>query len=146
MKVLRYLAGLVALVGLLTPSVASAQTYTLAPVAKQQFFDSNGDPVPGGKLCTYLAGTTTAATTYLDTAGTQNTNPIMLNAAGRPTNGGNEVGIYLASGSTYKFVLMTAGTDNTCLTGTTVWTQDGVPSVPASSSSVDIPSASPARR
>lgn len=141
MRGLRYLTGLLALVALLAPRAADAQTYTLAPVAKQQFFDSNGDPVPGGKLCTYLAGTTTAATTYLDTAGTQNTNPIMLNAAGRPTNGGNEVGIYLAAGSTYKFVLMTAGTDTTCATGTTVWTQDGVASVPASSSSVDIASA-----
>ncbi len=142
MRGLRYLTGLLALVALLAPRAADAQTtYTLAPTAKQQFFDSNGDPVPGGKLCTYLAGTTTAATTYLDTAGTQNTNPIMLNAAGRPTNGGNEVGIYLAAGSTYKFVLMTAGTDTTCATGTTVWTQDGVGSVPASSSSVDIASA-----
>src|SRR5438045_6823597 len=140
MRVSRYLLALVLLLTL-APIAAQAQTYTLAPIAKQQFLDSNADPVPGGKLCTYLSGTTTAASTYSDTAGTLNTNPIILSAAGRPTNGGVEVGIYLAAGSSYKFVLLTAGTDSTCATGTTVWSQDGIGAVPASGSSVDISSA-----
>lgn len=140
MRVSRYLLALVTLLTL-APIAAQAQTYTLAPIAKQQFLDSNADPVPGGKLCTYLSGTTTAASTYSDTAGTLNTNPIILSAAGRPTNGGVEVGIYLAAGSSYKFVLLTAGTDSTCATGTTVWSQDGIGAVPASGSSVDISSA-----
>jgi hypothetical protein len=141
MKVSRYLLALFASLLMLAPCAADAQTYTLSPVAKQSFTDSNGDPIPGGKICTFLSGTTTPATTYTDTAGTPNTNPIILSAAGRPTNGGVEVGIYLAAGSSYKFVLLTAGTDSTCATGSTVWTQDAIPSVPSSGSSVDIPSA-----
>jgi hypothetical protein len=31
----------------------------LAPVARQRFFDANGDPLVGGKLYSYQAGTTT---------------------------------------------------------------------------------------
>lgn len=57
---------------------------TLAPVTKQQFFDSNGDPLSGGKIYTYLAGTTTPQATYTDQGGgTPNANPVILDSAGR---------------------------------------------------------------
>lgn len=75
-------------------------TYTLAPDAYQQFFDDNGDPLSGGKLYTYASGLATPAVTYLDSAGTQNTNPITLDAGGRAV-------IYLAPTS-YKFILTDA--------------------------------------
>jgi len=50
----------------------------------RQFFDSNGDPLSGGKLYTYEAGTTTNKSTYQDDSGASaHTNPIILDSAGR---------------------------------------------------------------
>jgi hypothetical protein len=69
-----------------------------------QFFDNNGNILSGGKLWTYTAGTTTPQATYTDSSGgTPNTNPIILNAAGRTTQA-----IWLTEGVSYKFVLMTS--------------------------------------
>lgn len=54
----------------------------LAPL-KQQFFDSNGVPLAGGKLYSYAAGTSTPLATYTDyNAGTENDNPIILDSSG----------------------------------------------------------------
>ena len=50
-----------------------------------QFFDNSGVPLAGGLLYSYEAGTTTPAPTYTTSAGTiAHTNPIVLDAAGRP--------------------------------------------------------------
>jgi len=69
--------------------------------AGAQFFDNNGIPLIGGLLYTYAAGTTTQSPTYTSSAGsTQNSNPIVLDSAGRVPNE-----IWLVSGTTYKFVL-----------------------------------------
>lgn len=58
-------------------------TGQLAP-ARQQFLDSNGRPLAGGKIFHYLPGTTTPATTYEDpNFTTPNQNPVRLDAAGR---------------------------------------------------------------
>ena len=55
--------------------------------AGAQFFDDSGNPLTGGKVYTYAAGTTTPAATYTTSAGTvANTNPIILDAAGRTPN------------------------------------------------------------
>lgn len=65
-------------------------------LALKQFFDDNGDPLAGGKLYSYAAGTTTPLATYSNAAGTTpNTNPVILDAAGRAT-------VYLGN-ATYKF-------------------------------------------
>ena len=49
-----------------------------------QAFDNNGDPLAGGKIYTYSAGTTTPKATYTTAAGdVENTNPIILDSAGR---------------------------------------------------------------
>ena len=54
------------------------------PAAEVQFLDANGQPLAGGLLYTYAAGTTTPQVTYTDsTANTPNTNPIVLDAWGR---------------------------------------------------------------
>lgn len=84
----------------------------LLPNIKIQFLDDNGDALAGGKLYTYIAGTTTPLATYSDNEVTPNTNPVILDAAGRAD-------IWLASSSTYKFVL----TDSDDVT---VWTVDNI--------------------
>jgi hypothetical protein len=76
----------------------------LSPVGgvAAQFFDNNGVILFGGKLYTYAAGTTTPLTTYTTNAGTvARTNPIVLDSAGRVSNGGE---IWITSAQ-YKFVL-----------------------------------------
>lgn len=117
---------------ILLPSLALAQSGTLMPAVPFTAMDSNGDPISAGKLCTYLAGTTTPASTYTSSAlSTPNTNPVIMDSAGRAV-------VYLTPGVSYKFLLLTAGTDTTCATGATVWTQDNVAAVPASASSLDV--------
>lgn len=57
--------------------------YTIAPIDQRQYFDNNGVVLSGGKIYTYLSGTSTPAVTYSDAIGTPNTFPIVLDAAGR---------------------------------------------------------------
>ena len=71
-----------------------------------QFFDNNGNPLSGGKIYTYEAGTTTPLATYTSSTGnTAHTNPIVLDAAGRVPAGGE---IWVAAKTLYKFVLETS--------------------------------------
>jgi len=80
----------------------------LSPVggAAAQFLDNNGNPLSGGKLYSYAAGTTTPVVTYTTSAGNvAHTNPIVLNAAGRVGGGGE---IWLTAGVSYKFTLNTS--------------------------------------
>jgi hypothetical protein len=85
---------------------------SLSSVPKLQFFDANGNPLVGGKLYTYAAGTTTPLATYTDSsAGTPNTNPIILNSRG-------EANVWLDN-TTYKFVLKTSA-------DVEIWTVDNI--------------------
>lgn len=80
-------------------------TVFLSPVggAGAQFFDNNGNPLTGGKLHTYAAGTTTPQVTYTTSAGNvAHANPIVLDSAGR-VSGSSE--IWLTDNQSYKFVL-----------------------------------------
>ena len=73
--------------------------------AGAQFFTNNGDPLSGGLLYTYSAGTTTPVSTYTSQSGVAfNTNPIVLDSAGR-----TPAEIWLDGGVLYKFVLKTSG-------------------------------------
>lgn len=86
--------------------------------AGAQFFDDNGNPLSGGKVYTYAAGTTTPLATYTTSAGTvANTNPIILDAAGRTSNE-----IWLAVGTLYKFVVQTS-------LSVLIGTYDGLPAI-----------------
>jgi hypothetical protein len=86
--------------------------------AGAQFFDSNGAPLAGGLLYTYLAGTTTPVTTYtLPSGAVNNTNPIVLDAAGRTPNE-----IWVDGGVFYKFVLKSS-------TFVPIGTYDNIPAV-----------------
>ena len=79
---------------------------TLSPLAGAgwQFFDDNGVPLAGGKIYTYLSGTSTPATTYTSSSGaTPNTNPIVLDAAGRVAEE-----VWLTDDVQYRLVLQTA--------------------------------------
>jgi hypothetical protein len=81
-----------------------------------QFFTDNGIPLSGGLLYTYTAGSTTPETTYADNGGaTQNANPIVLDAAGRPPSE-----IWLSANTSYKFVVKTS-------TNTLIRTYDDIP-------------------
>jgi len=78
-------------------------TIVLTPCfgAGAQFFDLNGDPLSGGLLSSYLAGTTTPTTTWTShTGATANTNPIILDSAGRVIEQ-----IWIDVTLQYKFVL-----------------------------------------
>lgn len=73
-------------------------TAQLLPDLYQVWRDANGNPLVGGFIFSYAAGTTTPLATYTDfSAGTPNTNPIVLDAAG----GAN---VWIGS-SAYKFVV-----------------------------------------
>ena len=75
----------------------------ISPLFNDAQLDSNGNPYVGAQLFTYAAGSTTKQTTYKDSAaGTQHTNPIVLNARGEPP-----APIWLTAGQTYKFLLTT---------------------------------------
>ena len=61
-------------------------TAYLLPEGKQSFETDDGQPLVGGKLYTYDAGTTTPRLTWNDSAQTApNTNPIILDARGEAT-------------------------------------------------------------
>jgi hypothetical protein len=95
---------------------------TLAPYAFPQALDDNADPLDGGLLYTYAAGTSTPATTYTDAdLLVANTNPIVLSAGGRYK-------IYLPAQS-YKFVLKNSA-------GVVIDTTDPVGSVGLASAGV----------
>jgi hypothetical protein len=84
----------------------------LSSVPKLQFFDNNGNPLVGGKLFTYAAGTTTPLATYTDSTGvTPNTNPIILDSRG-------EANVWLDA-TQYKFELKTSA-------DALIWTVDNI--------------------
>src|SRR6185312_1730998 len=85
----------------------------LAPNPMFRAWDNNNNPLVGGQLFIYQAGTTTPVATYTDsTAGTPNPNPVVLNARG-------EAPIWLSPTQAYKFVLEDAN-------GNTIWTEDQI--------------------
>jgi hypothetical protein len=92
----------------------------LSPLPIQKFFGNDGNPLNGGLLFTYVAGTTTKLATYKDsTGGPVNTNPIVLDYRG-------EANIWLDPSLTYKFVL-SPSTDTDPPTNP-IWTVDNIAS------------------
>jgi hypothetical protein len=89
----------------------------LSPIggAAAQFFNNNGIPVSGGLIYTYAAGTNTPAATYTTQNGTiANSNPIVLDASGRPPQE-----IWLAQNQSYKFILTDANNNQ-------IWSFDSI--------------------
>lgn len=74
---------------------------SISPTPKQQFFNG-GETLSGGKLYTYLSGTTTPYPTYTTAAGdVEHTNPIILDSRG-------EASIYLDQTVQYRYDLYDA--------------------------------------
>ena len=85
----------------------------LAPAPKFYEHDENGAPLAGGFVYTYISGTTTPLATYTDAGGgTANTNPVVLDSAGR-------CNMWLLTDYEYKFVVTSA-------TGTPVYTVNNI--------------------
>lgn len=83
----------------------------LAPL-RHRYYDANGEPLAGGKLYTYQAGTSTPLATYQNKAESiSNTNPVILDANG-------EADVWIGSNA-YKFVLKNSS-------DITQWTVDNI--------------------
>lgn len=84
---------------------------TLAPSLKFYGTDASGNPLSGGLLYSYAAGTSTPQSTYTDATMTvANSNPVVLDSAGRAN-------VFLDPTATYKFILRDS-------TNATIYTQD----------------------
>lgn len=112
--------------GALAWSAPAAAQGTLAPDAALQFFTNSAAVCASCELNVYATGTSTRATTYSEsTLTTANTNPVILDSAGRAV-------VYLSPGTSYRFVLTNSGG------GTTYWDRDPIQAVPSSAGNVDI--------
>ena len=102
-------------------------TILLAPLPIQSFRDSNGNPLAGGLLYTYQAGTSTLQSTFTDASGaTPNANPVVLNSRG-------EASVWLTSAQAFKLVLQDSY-------GVLIWSVDQVASGASSGANSDISS------
>lgn len=96
---------------------------TPMPWVKNQFFTDTGAVAAGYKLFVYDAGTTTKQNTWKDSGyAAANTNPIVLDAAGRAD-------IFLVN-QKHKFVLATPTAADPPAGGDQVWTMDNIAAVP----------------
>lgn len=73
----------------------------ISPLFNDAQLDNNGLPLSGGLVYWYIAGTTTPVIVYSESSGSvANTNPVVLNTRGEPTNP-----IWLQTGNAYKAIL-----------------------------------------
>lgn len=105
----------------ITALLLATSAFAQAPILGElrwRATDANGDPISGAKLCSYVAGTSTPKNTYTTSAlAVANSNPAIADS------GGLFGAVFLATGA-YKIEILTAGSDATCATGTTVWSVD----------------------
>jgi hypothetical protein len=94
-------------------------TANISPQGIFTGFDNNGNPLAGGKLFTYLAGSSATKINTYTTASesTANPNPVILDAAGRAQ-------VWLDPSNNYKFVL-SPSTDTDPPTNP-LWTTDNI--------------------
>jgi len=94
-----------------------------SPLTKlpQQFFNNLGNPLSGGTLESYLAGTTTPTNMFSDDSGTVAGTTVTLDSRGEPTTIKQ---IWLDDTITYKFILKDSF-------GSTIWTVDDIPADPS---------------
>ncbi len=76
----------------------------LSPIGNDQQLDANGNPLNGGQIFVYLAGSTTPVDTYTSATGlVKQSQPIILNTLGLPNNP-----IWITGGAPVKFEFKTA--------------------------------------
>lgn len=91
---------------------------SLVPLPKFYATDDNGRPVSGGQLFTYEAGSDTKLATYTTSAGNvENTNPVVMDTAGRAN-------VWVDGSKLYKWVFSPA--DDTDPPADPFWTVDNV--------------------
>lgn len=101
--------------------------YFLAPIINNQLFDANGDPLSGGTVEVYLAGSSTPASTYTDsTGGTPNAWPIDLNTLGLNAQGE----VWILGGQEYKFVIKDSA-------GVPLWDPDNISGINDTATAAD---------
>lgn len=81
-----------------------------------QFFDNLGDPLVGGTLSAYVAGTSTPTNMFSDNTGTVAGTSVTLDSRGEPTT---IKLIWLNTAVNYKFILKDSS-------NTTIWTIDNI--------------------
>ncbi|HMF95108.1 MAG TPA: hypothetical protein VKE96_12470 [Vicinamibacterales bacterium] len=107
-----------------------ASTGTYAPDPDLHVVDANNQPVSGGLVWTYIAGTTTPIATYADVGlTTPNTNPIVAGSDGRFV-------AFLNPGNSYKFIYETAATPPAH--GSVLATRDNITAMPVYASTTDV--------
>jgi microcystin-dependent protein len=100
--------------------------FLLSPVGNESQIDSNGAPLSGGLIETYLAGTSSVSPTFTNNTGTvAQTNPIILNTLGLPPQP-----IWLSDVVSYKFIFKSS-------TGIVMRTIDNIMGVPGAAASLD---------
>lgn len=108
----------------------SARAATLLPLAEQTFLDNNGAPLTGGRVFFYIPNTLTPKATYQNSTGSvSNSNPVILDGAGRAiiygsgqyrqrvydVNGNliwDQLTADTSGGATYSWAGISAGTAN----------------------------------
>ena len=97
---------------------AFSVTYLPLPLAEINGANGSSGVLAGAYLCTFAAGTTTPQSSYSDSTGTNNTNPVVLDSNGRASLWGSSLG--------YKLVMYSGGSNACPSTGTVLWSQDNV--------------------
>lgn len=118
-KTVRFIARLIAAI-ILFASPTLAQ-YQRVPIPLFQPLGNSGQILPGAKLCSYVAGTSTLRATYSNSVGSANPNPVTFDGSGRAN-------IWLDT-TAYKLVLHASGSGLTCngqAVGPIIWTADEV--------------------
>lgn len=83
--------------------------FLISPKDIYSALDDNGNPLSGGRLYTYVAGSSTPTPTFTDASGNvENANPVVLDARG-------EAPVWLNDEMVYKFVLRMPAPDNTTI-------------------------------
>lgn len=103
----------------------------ISPDPRMQFFDNQGNVLAGGLLFSYAAGSTTKQNTYTTSTGAvANSNPIVLDSAGRTPSG-----VWFTEGLLYKLVLAPA--NDTDPPTSPIWSEDNLRGVNDTALTID---------
>ena len=87
--------------------------FLISPKDIYSAIDDNGNPLVGGELFTYIAGSNTPTPTFTDATGTvENTNPVILDSRG-------EAHVWISDEMVYKFVLREPASEGGAIIRTT---------------------------